>query len=283
MTMKNPFLSLFNAPKPILGMVHLGKLAGQKGYVSDDYVIEHAVADILAWQKGGIHGLIIENWQEDSLSATISEVRLHSLLRVVYALKPHIRVPFGVNVLNNDYRAAYILAENSGADFVQFDVLVDSVVSNFTYNIVAKKNPFSIRVDIDDVRRCAAEFKLSDLPILAGIHPKHYHMLDRTKTIEQSAIEAETYGVGGIVITKATGVAPTTRVFKEVKNVVTTPLGVGSGLTAVNAPVVLPFVDFAIVGTFAKENGITDNPVDIVRVKLLMDVVYDMANTKEHE
>lgn len=277
---QHQFLSLFTKPKPIIGMVHLAILAGQKGFCCEDYVIKQAKYDIAAWQEGRIDGLIIENWQEDALGVTIPKIRVDSMVRVVTALGKFIHVPFGINVLNNDYHAAYMIAKKTNANFVQFDVLVDSVVSNFVYNREAQKYPFAVNVDTKDVYRCAAKYGLTDLPILCGIHPKHYRMLDAAKTLEQSALEAAALGVGGIVITKATGVAPMAELFEKAKRVVKTPLGVGSGLTDINAHELLQYADFAIVGTFAKKDGITDRPVDVVRVKRLMQVVYDMANAE---
>jgi membrane complex biogenesis BtpA family protein len=274
------FLSLFEASKPIIGMVHLGKLAEQDGFISENAVVESARHDIDAWQRGGVNGFIIENWLEDSVRPTIPRERAKSMERVSQRLRPWIQVPFGVNVLNNDYNSAYRIAGKTGASFIQLDVLVDRVVSDFMYNDAAKKHPFTIDISAMDVRRSASKYGLPGLPILAGIHPKHYRLLDMGKTIEQSAREAQAAGVGGIVLTKATGVAPMADVFTKVRQAVDTPLGLGSGLTAENASELLPFADFAIVGTYAKIDGVTENPVDEHRVKRLMRVVYDISKYK---
>jgi membrane complex biogenesis BtpA family protein len=274
--MNTSFVSLFSVPKPIIGMVHLGKLAGQEGFVSEAAVVDIARRDILAWQDGGISGLILENWQEDAIGATIPKERIGSMERVCQALTEWITVPFGINILNNDYDAAFRIAKSIGASFVQLDVLVDIVRSDFTYNDAAKRHPFVVDVNVQDLRQSAKTYGVSGIPIIAGIHPKHYQLVDASKTIEQSAIQAEQYGVGGIVLTKATGVAPVFDMVAKVRHVVSTPIGIGSGLTDTNASALLSHADFAIVGTFAKVDGITDNPVDIVRVKRLMGVVYDI-------
>lgn len=274
--MNTSFVSLFSVPKPIVGMVHLGKLAGQRGFISEMSVIEAARVDIQAWQDGGISGLILENWQEDALGATIPNERIASMERVCQVLTQWITVPFGINVLNNDYDAAFRIAHTVGASFIQMDVLVDIVRSDFTYNDAAKRHPFIVDVHGDDVRQSAKKYGVSDIPIIASIHPKHYQLVDASKTIEQSAIQAEQCGVGGIVLTKATGVAPVIDTISRVRRAVSTPIGIGSGLTDINASALLSHADFAIVGTFAKVDSITDNPVDSARVKRLMHVVYDI-------
>ncbi len=269
------FLSLFPVRKPVLGMVHLGKLAGQPGFAGEETVIREARRDIQSWQRGGINGLIIENWQETAVRRFLPRARRQSMLRVVEALVPHITVPFGVNVLNNDYVAAFGIASRTGASFIQLDTVVDVVVSDFTYNDRAKAHPFVVDVDVAHLKKSAKHYGCATLPILAGVHPKHYRMLDAQKSLEQSVRESESVGVSGVVITRATGTAPFTETFVRARRVSQIPLGVGSGLSPENASHLLSVADFAIIGTYAKIDGVTDTPVDPDRVRRLMQVVYD--------
>lgn len=271
------FLSLFTVRKPILGMVHLGKLEGQAGFLGDAAVVRAARHDVLAWQKGGIHGLILENWAEDAVTPFIPKKRAQCMARVVQELSFDITVPFGVNVLNNDYPAALDIARQTRASFIQLDVSVDHVISDFTYNEAAKAQPFEVRITAGNLRRAMVSRGMSQFPILGGIHPKHYLLLNKNNTLEESAKQAQWRGIAGIVITKATGSAPLAELFTRVRRVVTTPLGIGSGLTPENAAALLPLADFAIVGTFAKKDGITDNPVDVDRVRSLMQACQQLS------
>jgi membrane complex biogenesis BtpA family protein len=267
------FLSLFPGKKPIIGMVHLQKLDGQRGFISEEYVIAKAKHDIQMWQQGGIDGLIIENWQEEAVRPRISRRRAASLRRVIVAISGDVHVPFGINVLNNDYQTAYAIASVCSASFIQLDTFVDRVVSDFTYNVLAKSHPFVVEVDRVHMKRVARYYGQEALPVLCGIHPKHYRMIDAKKTIEQSAKEAKEEGAAGVVITKATGVAPYRDVFLQVRSVIDIPVGIGSGFSPDTAKALFPLVDFAIVGTYAKIDGVTDNPVDSKRVSHLMRVV----------
>ena len=77
-----------------------------------------------------------------------------------------------------------------------------------------------------------------------------------------------------IVTGRMTGSEPDVDLVKRVKRVVgETPVIIGSGLTAENAEKLLKYADGAIVGTYFKVKGITQNPVDPERVRKLMEVV----------
>ncbi|HKC05071.1 MAG TPA: BtpA/SgcQ family protein, partial [Patescibacteria group bacterium] len=106
------------------------------------------------------------------------------------------------------------------------------------------------------------------------VHPKHYIMLEEGKTIEESTKQAIKNGASAVLVTKATGFAPTIDLIKRTKKTANDiPVGIGSGFSAENAKEILPFVDFAVVGTSIKIDNKTDNPVDIEKVKALMTVV----------
>jgi predicted TIM-barrel enzyme len=59
----------------------------------------------------------------------------------------------------------------------------------------------------------------------------------------------------------------------EVKHAATRPVLVGSGVNPSNAEKLLSIADGAIIGTYFKRHGILSNPVDVKRVKQVMDVV----------
>lgn len=264
---------IFDVEKPVIGMLHLDYLEG-KNFKGFDYVIEKAIKDITALEKGGIDGMLIENWKEDSVGEFVSSVTAKNFSEVVYQISKHIHVPFGINVLNNDYKVAFTIAKETGTSFVELDVFVDKVKSDFKNNVNAIKKPFIINPKPEEIWRFAKSIHADTIPLFVFIQPKHYLMLEKGKSIEESAKQAIKYGASALVITKATGFAPTVDLIKKVKKVAgNIPVGIGSGFGAENAKEFLNVVDFAIVGTSIKIEQKTDNPVDELEVKKLMKII----------
>lgn len=254
-------------------MIHLDYLEGG-GFKGIDYVIKKAIADIEATEGGGLDGIILENWKEESLNEFVSPETAKNFLQVTKALASKIHVPFGINVLNNDYKLAFLAAKQTHAAFVQLDVFVDKVQSDFEYNANAVKKPFVIDPKPSEIWQYAHSIHAEKIPLFVFVQPKHYQMIDDHKTIEESTQQAIDNGASGILVTKATGFAPTIDLIKKVKKAAgNTPVGIGSGFSTENAREFLDVVDFAVVGTSIKFDNKTDNPVDVEKVKALMQVV----------
>lgn len=272
--MKFQLNNIFNKPKPVIGMLHLGYLFGQEKFPGTEAVVHQAIEDIKALESGGVDGILIENWKEESNSEFVTSETLSCMSTIVKKLKKVVKVPFGINVLNNDYKAAYSIAKLHGASFVQLDVFVDEVESSFSFNKNAIKSPFKIYPNPKHVFNYANDINASQIPLFVFIQPKHYTLLEKNKPITKSAVQAIDAGASALIITKETTIAPSIEKIQEVKNVSgSIPVGVGSGINSENIAEYLPHTDFVIVGSSLKYDGITDNPVDFNRVKKLMKIV----------
>lgn len=264
---------IFKIKKPIIGMLHLNYLDGEK-FKGIDMVIQKAKKDIKAYETGGIDGILIENWKENSVGEFVSKETANNFMKVCKILSRHIHIPFGINVLNNDYKVAFSVAKAVRASFVELDVFVDDVESDFENNIKAMKNPFQIFPNPKRITDFAKSIKASDIPLFVFVQPKHYKMLDKEKTIQASVKEAIKNGASAVLVTKHTGFAPTVNLIEKAKSVSENiPVGIGSGFSAENASEFLKIVDFAVVGTSVKVDNITENPVDLNKVNTLMGVV----------
>lgn len=252
---------ILHVKKPVIAMLHLQALPGEPGFNSMDQVRIKALEDLSRLQNGEVNGILIENWKSDYASPFAPPETAIGFLDIITELQSEISVPFGINVLNNDYRTSFDIASKTRASFVQLDVLVDRVVSEFSYSQYVKDHPFEVNV----------------VPMYVFIQPKHYRMVDPNKTIEESATEAVKAGANGFIVTKATGHAPTIDLIRKVKEQVgdLVPVGIGSGFSRENAALFLPEIDFAIVGMDLKFNRITDNPVDENAVIELMTIVKE--------
>lgn len=266
---------IFGVRKPIISMLHLASLPGQPGFSGIEHVLVEAKRDLLQLQQGGVNGILIENWREDSNTIETKTETAEGMSQVIKLLRPSIAVPFGINVLNNDYVASFWIASETQASFVELDVFVDQVRSNFEYSEIGKLHPFEINVDTTDVAKKREKFGLRDTPLLVFIQPKHYLMLDQSKAIEQSANEAIEAGADGLLVTKATGIAPEIERIRRTKKglKIPVPVGIGSGFNIENARDFMPVVDFVVVGSALKFDGEVNNPLDPDRVKNLMSTV----------
>lgn len=234
-------------PGAILGVVHLWHLLGQDAYPGAGALVDAAREDARRLARGGVDGLLLENWKDASPGPFVGPDAVASLTAVALAVRGEVELPVGINVLPNDYRAAFAIAGAAGLSFVQLDVLVDPVRTDYSYSDAP---PFELRVDVDDVaawrRRCRAE----GVTLMATVHPKHYALLEE-RALEESARAAEAAGADVVVVTgAATGRAPDAdRLRRARRGLERARLYLGSGLSPRNAAELVPACDGAIVGT----------------------------------
>ena len=273
----NKIEKIFKTTKPVIGMLHLGYFPGSHQYKGMENLIANAKMDIENLQNGGVDGILIEKWGNEGIAPFVESEVAVFMPAIVQELKSDIKVPFGVGVLNNDHKVALSIAAVSGASFIQMDVFVDHVKSDFKYNKFAIENPFEVKVDTEEVISMAKRLGLQDLPIVVFVQPKHYTMLELNKPIELSVKQAIKAGAGGVLITKETGVAPTLDIIKRAKKAAGEfSVGVGSGVSEENIKEFLAVADFAVIGSAFKYEGDVDNKVELVRVKRIMDMAKSL-------
>ena len=118
--------------KAIIAMCHFDALPGDPHFDEEggmEKVIEHAKADFLALQEGGVDAVMFSN--EFSLPY-LTEVRTETvaaMARIIGELKPLIKIPFGVNVLW-DAKKSLDLAKAVDAVFVR-DIFTGVYGSDF--------------------------------------------------------------------------------------------------------------------------------------------------------
>lgn len=241
---------VFKAEKPIIGMIHLDYLAGQPQFKGIKYVTEKALRDLKALEAGGVDAVLIENWEDNTRGAFVSAKIIACITITTKAIVESAKIPVGINVLPNDFKAAFSIAKACGAKFIQLDVFVDKVKTDYTYS---DAKPFEVKVDLNKFKEYRKKVGAENILLLAGIHPKHYKMMEK-KSIEQSAREAVMNSADAIVITgNKTGKAPSIKDVKLAKKAVKIPIFIGSGLTKQNATALLKRADGAIVGTAFKD------------------------------
>ena len=251
---------LFPNSKVFIGMVHLLPLPGSPSWQGDlETVIARAGQEALALAKGGVDGIIVENFGDVPYAK--ARVEAHTVAAMTLAtveVKKTVGVPLGVNVLRNDVRTALAIASVTGAQFVR---------ANVHYGVMAADEGL-IEGEAHDTLRYRRALG-SDIKIMADVLVKHAIPLGPLD-IALSARDTALRGLADAVIVSgpATGAPTSVEELAQVKQALPhTPVLIGSGLNESNAAALLSVADGAIVGTSLKKDGLVYNPVDLERVK----------------
>src|SRR5579871_2132331 len=116
-----PFDFFRGRRKIVIAMAHIGALPGTPLYDADggvDKLIEGVRRDIDKLQAGGVDAIMFGNENDRPYRFAATPETIAGMTAVVTALKPMLRVPFGVNYLW-DPTASVAIACATGAAFVR--------------------------------------------------------------------------------------------------------------------------------------------------------------------
>ncbi|MEE2889365.1 MAG: BtpA/SgcQ family protein [Planctomycetota bacterium] len=251
--------------RSIVGVVHLRPLPGSpRCHESRTKIRQHALRDAEALLEGGIDGIIVENFGDapfhpvDVESSTVAEMSI--LVAAIVELSKD--VPVGVNVLRNDALSALAIAVASGGRFIRVNVHTSAALTDQGWISGRAHETLRQRKLID----------AGSISIAADVGVKH---AARSNDYDagNAAIETVERGLADAVIVtgKSTGDPLDLDELQQVrKAVATTPLLAGSGVDEDNIIQIMEFADAVIVGTSLKIDGDVEQPVDVTRVKELV-------------
>jgi membrane complex biogenesis BtpA family protein len=257
---------IFRTNKPIIGMVHLPPLPLSPKWngASYDQILDFALTDAENLEKGGVDGLIVENQNDvPFLTAQVHPVTVAFMAALVREIRRKVSIPIGVNVLFNDWQAELAIAEAGGAEFIRVEVLVDPSWS-----------------DMGFIPACAPELTRmrtvlrSKAKLFADVQGKYTYPCQPRPLVE-SARDAQARGLADALIITGTGTGKPASIneIRQVKESVSIPVLVGSGVNLENIGEMLSVADGVIIGSYLKVNGRLENPIDPIRVQNLMKIV----------
>ncbi len=263
---------LFGVEKPIIGMVHLMPLPGSPAYEGCDMnvIVENALRDAKVLVENGVNGLIVENmWDLPYFvgrNVPPEETAAHAV--AAREVVKSVNVPVGITVIHNGGRVALGIAKAAGAKFIRVCLYTGAMVwdtGEFDHGNAAELMRLRKFLYAENIKFFADVYKKHAV-MFPGIDPKTH------------ATWTDFYMADAVIVTgKMTGSPPDPELVKEVKEVVgETPVLIGSGLNPENAKELLKYADGAIVGTYFKVKGLTQNPVDSERVRKLMSIVEEI-------
>lgn len=258
---------VFRTPKPVIGMVHCWPMPGAPGYTGYgvETVVEHAIDDARALAEGGVDGLIVENmWDVPFRSGSHvapESVAAHAV--VARAVREAVDLPLGINLVHNGGTSLLAIAIASGASFIR--------VCMFTGAGVWDAGQWDEGCAAELMRR-RKELHAEHVKIFADVDKKHsvrFPGIDLATHIEWTRF----FGADAMIVSgRMTGDAPDLAKVREAKALGgDRPLLVGSGADERNVAAFLDVADGVIVGTSIKRDGDCANPVDVDRVRRLVD------------
>ncbi|HVE40722.1 MAG TPA: BtpA/SgcQ family protein [Planctomycetota bacterium] len=254
-------MKIFRSMRPVVGMVHLLPLPGAPRARALDEIRAAARADADALARGGVDGILIENYGDAPFTGGSVEPQVVATMAVLASeIRARAKLPIGVNVLRNDARSALAVALAAGADFIRVNVHVGAAETD------------QGRIDgraYETLRyRKAIE---ADVAIFADVFVKHARpagMADLASVARDTAYR----GLAEVLLVTGTetGSAADPERVRQVKQAVPDrPVWVASGVEPGN---VRGFgeADGFIVGSAFERGGRAGDRVEVQRVKALV-------------
>jgi membrane complex biogenesis BtpA family protein len=252
----------FKNPKPVIGMVHLPALPGSRSNkLSLSKITQRAVKDAQALEQGGVDGLLIENYNDIPFSKDIVDPHIVSAMTIIVnAIKTKINIPYGINVLRNDWRAAVGIAAITGAKFVRVNVFSGAMITD---QGVIEGDPKGCIEYRDNI---APKLKIfADVWVKHGIPLKMKGRL----SIAQAAKDTVYRGLADAIILtgEGTGEPVNLNELQTVRKAVPDrPIFIGSGIDPDNIENYIDLADGFIIGTYFNRGGKIGNSVSKDRV-----------------
>jgi hypothetical protein len=252
--------------KVIIAMAHLGALPGTPLYDAKGGVpkiIDGVLKDVEKLQAGGVDAIMFGNENDRPYLFEAPAAGIAAMTAVVQAVKPALKVPFGVNYLW-DPKASVAIGAATGAQFAR-EIFTGLFASDM--GLWEPDGAGAVRLRHDLGR--------DDMKLLFNINAEFAHSIDarpidlRAKSAVFSSL-ADAILVSGPLTGQPADQSDLRRVREAVKDV---PVFANTGVNLDNVTGVLGIADGVIIGTHFKVDGNTWNAVDGERVKRFMDKV----------
>ncbi|MGB9794236.1 BtpA/SgcQ family protein [Caldisericum exile] len=256
---------MFERKKTIIGMVHLPPLPGTPLYddsLGIDYIYSRIEADVINLQEGGIDSIMFCNENDRPYKLDANYATVATMGYVIGKVSHLVKVPFGIDVLWDPF-AAISLAKATKASFIR-EILTGVYVSDMGF----------WNTNVGEVYRYKKLLDAKDVKVFFNISAEFAYSLDR-RPLDEIAKSVAFSSLADVILVSGpmTGKPPTKETLEKVKESVNIPVFVNTGVNENNVEELLSVADGAIVGTALKKDGFTFNPIDVDRVKRLMEKV----------
>lgn len=265
------------ADKAVIGMVHAGAMPGTP-HASEDIeaIAERASEESAQLRRAGFDAIIVENMHDRPyLLRDVGPEIVAGMTRVTLAVRQAAQCPVGVQILAGANRAALAVALAAGAEFIRAEGYVFAHVADEGLMHTA---------DAAELLRYRRMIGAEHVAILADVKKKHAsHALTADLDIGETARAAEFFDADGVIVTGiATGRPARPDEVRAVRDAVSRPVFIGSGLTPDNLREFWPVADGFIIGSYIKRDGLWSNPLDPKRIESWFSAVSALRAQPKH-
>lgn len=258
----------------LIGMVHVRALPGTpRNKMSIREIRQTAVQEAQQLSQAGFDALLLENMHDvPYLKKNVGPEIVASMASIAFAVREEVDCPIGVQILAGANREALAVAQAAGAQFIRAE--------GFVFAHVADEG--MMESDAGELLRYRRMIGADDILILADIKKKHSsHAITSDMNLADTAHAAEFFSADALVITgTATGRPPSGQDIIDAARGTRLPLIVGSGATPENVGELWRHAQGFIVGSYLKQNGQWDQPLDPERVAHFVEVSHNLRQSK---
>ncbi|MFL6334886.1 MAG: BtpA/SgcQ family protein [Pyrinomonadaceae bacterium] len=260
-------LDLFNKPKPVVGVIHVGALPGTPASaLTVDELTELAVREAALYRDGGVDGLMVENMHDvPYLRGGVGPEVVAAMAVVARAVKAEAGLPVGVQILAGANVESVAVAHAAGLDYVR--------VEAYAFAHVADEGV--IQSSAAELLRFRKRIGAERIKVWADVKKKHSsHAITADVSLGETC-EAVEFMRGDAVIVSgsATGAPPRAADVTEARSHCRIPVLLGSGATPENVAEFYDAADGFIVGSYFKERGLWSNTVEPARVRRMLEAL----------
>jgi membrane complex biogenesis BtpA family protein len=250
--------------KTVIAMAHIGALPGAPLYDADGgmaKLIDGVSADIEKLQAGGVDAIMFGNENDRPYELKGSVESIAAMTAVVSAVKPMLKVPFGVNYLWDPY-ATVAIAVATGASFAR------EIFTGLFASDMGLWEPNAAKA-----LRLRSQLARPDLKLLFNINAEFASSLD-SRPIAMRAKSAVFSSLADVLLVSGplTGQPAEMSNLKAVRDALPdTPLLANTGVNIDNVADIMSLADGCVIGTHFKVDGDTWKAVDGARVQRFME------------
>ncbi|MGB6117046.1 MAG: BtpA/SgcQ family protein [Mesorhizobium sp.] len=255
--------------KTVVSMAHIGALPGSPLYdvnAGIEPLIEGVAKDVEQLQAGGVDAIMFGNENDRPYLLEATPESIAAMTAVVMAIKPMLKVPFGVNYLWDPY-ATVAIAAATGASFAR-EIFTGVFASDM--GVWAPNAAKALRL--------RSQLGRQNLKLLFNINAEFAHALDE-RPIALRAKSAVFSSLADVIVVSGpiTGQPVEHSNLKSVREALPdTPVLANTGVNIDNVEQVMAVADGCVIGTHFKVDGVTWNAVDGARVRRFMDKLHTL-------